>query len=76
MIALEPGPRSAAGRQISAQHVLDAVRQIDEIHDAEYQRQAGRDQEQQHAKLQAVEDLDQKERGGHRPNAAEIVRYT
>ncbi len=31
--------------EIGAEHVLDAVGQIDEIHHAEHQRQAGRDQE-------------------------------
>ena len=33
------------------------MRQIDEIHDAEHQRQAGRQQEQQQAELQAVQRL-------------------
>ena len=32
-------------RQIGAQHVLDAVGEIDEVHHAEHQREAGRDQE-------------------------------
>ena len=38
------------------------MREIDEIHHAEHQRQPGRDQEQQDAELQAVQDLDQQER--------------
>jgi len=33
------------------------VRQIDEIHDAEHQRQPGRQQEQQQAELQPVQRL-------------------
>ena len=48
--------------EVGAEHVLDAVRQIDEVHHAEHQRQAGRDQEQQNAELDAVEDLDEEER--------------
>ena len=49
-------------RKIGAEHVLNAMREIDEIHHAEDQRQAGRDQKQQDAKLQAVQDLDEEER--------------
>src|SRR4029077_8793674 len=52
--------------EIGAEHILHAMRQIDEIHHAEHERQAGCDQEQKNAELQAVEDLDQKKRGGHR----------
>ena len=48
--------------EVGAEHVLNAVRQIDEIHHAEHQREAGRDQEQQNAELQSVQDLDQEER--------------
>ena len=51
--------------EISAEHILHAVRQVDEVHHTEHQRQAGCNQEQKNAELQAVEDLDQKERGGH-----------
>jgi hypothetical protein len=43
--------------KIGAEHVERAVRQVDEVHDAEDQRQARREQEQQHAKLHAVEAL-------------------
>jgi hypothetical protein len=39
------------------------MRQIDEVHDAEDQRQPGRDQKQQHAELQPVQCLDEKEKG-------------
>ena len=48
-------------RQIGAQHVLHAVGEVDEVHHAEHQRQAGRDQEQQDAELQAVQRLDQEQ---------------
>ena len=48
--------------EVGPEHVLDAVGEIDEIHDAENQRQAGRDQEQKDAELQSVEDLDEEER--------------
>jgi len=43
--------------EISAQHVQRAVRQVDQIHDAEDQGQAGCKQEQQHAQLNTVETL-------------------
>ena len=49
------GPRRKRGREISAEHIERAVRQIDQIHDAEDQRQAGRQEEQQHAELDAVQ---------------------
>ena len=52
-------------REIGAQHVLDAVRQVDEVHHAEHQREAGRDQEQQDAELQPVEDLNDEKGSGH-----------
>ena len=51
--------------EIGAEHVLDAVREIDEVHHAEHQREAGRDEEQQHAELQPVQRLDDEEGGGH-----------
>ena len=50
-------PHRESGRQIGADHIERAVRQVDEIHDAEDQRQACRQQEQQHAELNAVEKL-------------------
>ena len=52
-------------REIGAEHVLDAVREVDEVHHAEHEREPGRDQEQQHAELQAVQGLDDEEGGGH-----------
>src|SRR5271166_3808557 len=51
--------------QVRTQHVKDAVREIDEIHHAEHQRKSGRDQEQEDAELQAVEDLHNEESGAH-----------
>jgi hypothetical protein len=41
------------------------VGEVDEIHHPEHQRQPGRDQEQDHAELQAVENLDDEEGDGH-----------
>src|SRR5262245_53282410 len=52
-------------RQVGTQHVLDAVREVDEVHDAEDESQAGGDQEQDHTELQAVENLDDEKGGGH-----------
>ena len=37
------------------------MRQIDKVHDAEDQRQTGRQHEQQNPQLQAVEDLNKKQ---------------
>ena len=57
------GDNEAAGHdregrgEIGAEHVQRAVRQIDQVHDAEDQRQAGRQQKQQHAELHAVQAL-------------------
>ena len=48
-------------RQVSADHVKTAVRQIDDAHNAKNQRQAASHQEQQEAILQAVEELNQEE---------------
>src|SRR5262249_24663798 len=45
------------GGEIGADHVERAVRQIDQVHDAEDQRQPGRQQKQQHAELDAVQGL-------------------
>lgn len=49
-------------RQVSTEHVETTVRQIDDAHDAEDQRQTAGDQEQQQAVLHRVQELDQ-ERG-------------
>ena len=51
------GQRREGRGEIGADHVERAVRQVDQIHDAEDQRQPRRQQEQQHAKLDAVEAL-------------------
>ena len=62
------GQRREGRGEIGAQHVERAVRQVDQVHDAEDQRQPGRQQEQQQAELHAVEALfDQVE---HRSYAA------
>ena len=41
------------------------MREIDEVHHAEHQRQAGGDEKQDQPELQAVQHLDEKQRGGH-----------
>ena len=46
--------------QIGPEHVEAAMGEVDHAHDAEDQRQAGRQHEQQQAVLHAVEQLDQK----------------
>ena len=43
-------PRREGRGEIGAHHVERTVRQIDEIHDAEHQRQPGGQQEQQRAR--------------------------
>jgi hypothetical protein len=40
--------------EIRAHHVQRPVRQVHEVHDPEHERQPGRQQEEQHAELQAV----------------------
>jgi hypothetical protein len=42
------------------------VRQVDEVHDAEYEREPGRHQEQRHAELQPVQELLENESEAHR----------
>ncbi len=59
------GERVEGDREIGAQHVLHAVRQIDEVHHPEHQREARCDQEQKNSELQPVEDLDGEKGGGH-----------
>ena len=51
------GERVEGDREIGAQHVLHAVREVDEIHHAEDQRQPCRDEEQEDAELQTIQDL-------------------
>ncbi len=52
-----PGPRHEGRREVGAHHVERAVRQIDEVHDAEHERQSRRQQKQQQAELQSVQEL-------------------
>ena len=52
-------------REISAQHVLHPMREIDEIHHAEHKRKAGGDQKEQDSELQSVEDLNEDESTVH-----------
>src|SRR5262249_43558637 len=47
--------------KIGAQHVLNAVGEIDEIHHAENERETRRNQKQQNSELEAVESLDDEE---------------
>src|SRR3954449_431080 len=59
-----PGPGDETGGKVGAHHIERAVRQIDEIHDAEHQRQSRRQQKQQQAELQSVQELfDDKQHG-------------
>src|SRR5205085_12360448 len=51
------GPGRKGRGEIGAHHVERAMREVDEIHDPEHQRQAGREQEQQQAELQSVQEL-------------------
>ena len=60
--------------EVRAHHVKRAVSEVDEIHDAEHQRQAGGQQEQHHPELQPVErlfrdenEVHQQKRGAARP---------
>ena len=55
------GPGAEGRDQVGAHHVLHAMRQIDEVHDAEHQRQPGGDEEQDEAELKAVQGLDEEE---------------
>ena len=51
--------------QVGADHEQRAVRQIDDAHDAEDQRQSARDQEKQQAVLHAIEKLCEQARKIH-----------
>ena len=59
------GIAKGGSREVRAHHVERAVCEIHEIHDPEHQRQAGGQQEQQNAELQAVQYLREKEADGH-----------
>src|SRR6185437_3480313 len=51
------GPGREGRGEIGAHHVERAMRQVDEVHDAEHQRQPRRQQEQQQPELQSIQDL-------------------
>src|SRR5690348_1277014 len=53
------GQRRQREREISPDHVEAAMGEIDHAHDAEDQRQSARDQKQEQAVLDAIENLDQ-----------------
>ena len=53
----EPVSADQPGGEEGADHVERAVRQVDHVHDAEHERQPGREQEQHQAELQAVQRL-------------------
>ena len=59
------GQRIESDGEVGPQHVLDAVRQVDDVHDPEHQRQPRRNQEQQHAELQPIENLNHEQGSGH-----------
>src|SRR5262249_13234494 len=59
------GQRIEGDSKIGAQHVLDAVREVDEVHHPEHERESGRDQEEQDAELEPVQDLDDNKPRGH-----------
>ena len=54
-----PSERRQRERHVRAHHVETAMGEIDDAHDPEDQREAARDQEQQQAVLDAVQQLDQ-----------------
>ena len=54
-------------RQVGAEHVERAVREIEDAEDAENQGQSARDEEKQQAVFDAVDDLQGKERKAHFP---------
>jgi hypothetical protein len=51
------GELHEGGGDERAQHVKRAVREVDHVHDAEHQREAGGEQEQHQPELQAVQRL-------------------
>ena len=67
------GQRREGGGEIGADHVERAVRQVDEIHDPEHQRQPGRKQEQQQPELQAVQALFDEQQHGCALKSPSIV---
>src|SRR5690242_9858594 len=61
------GPSRERRREIRSHHVKRAVGEIDEIHDAEDERQARRKEEQQEPELQPVEELLDEKHGRSKP---------
>ncbi len=56
-------------RQIGADHKLGAVGEIQKIHDAEYERQTGSNEKQQHPELETIQGLHCEEGVTHRAGA-------
>jgi len=64
-----PEPQHRLVRQIGAQHVEGAVREVEHAQHPEDQRQARRDQEQEHRGREAAQALREDKRGvGHLPS--------
>src|SRR6202030_3466000 len=58
------GPGHKGRGEIGAHHVERAMGEVDEVHDAEHEREPRRQQEQQEAELQPVQELfDDKQHG-------------
>jgi len=51
--------------EIGAEHILHAMRQVDEVHHAEDEGEAGRDQKEQDAELEPVQRLHREEADRH-----------
>src|SRR5262249_2336302 len=60
-----PGQRIERDCKVSPHHILHAVCEVDEIHYAEDEGEAGGDQKKKNAELEAVEDLNDEESGVH-----------
>ena len=69
-----PNQRRERERQVRAEHVEAAVREVDDAHDPEDQRQAAGDQEQQQAVLDGVQALDEEGGEVHAASASEACR--
>src|SRR5688500_20371879 len=55
------GPGTERGHQIGPHHILDAMRQIDEVHHAEHECKPRSDEEENEAELQTVQNLNKEE---------------
>src|SRR5437763_6900321 len=60
--------------EIGSEHEQGAVRQIDDVHDAEDKRESRRHQEEQDAELNAVERLLQKQQATHHTRTRSSIR--